>query len=258
MSQADFITALFCRVDDMLSDCTKDKRAKLHPSEVVTLSLLFCIKGGSSRRFYLWATYNLLPLFPNLPDRSNLLRAFARFAPLAERFLAPAGPLGIADSLGVEMIHPRRAGRSAQQFGKKGLSNKRWIVGAKVCPLVRGSDGLICDWRFDTANVHDSHFHDMIADQQTVTTVLADGGFHLSDKHGGDPKNLVICQRGERNERMLVETVFSLLTGCLHLKKVGHRVEQYVLARLAYAFAAFNLLLCWTGTPRLSIAWAVL
>jgi len=44
------------------------------------------------------------------------------------------------------MAHP------PQQIGRKGLSNRRWIVGGKLC-LVLNHWGLIVDWACDTANV---------------------------------------------------------------------------------------------------------
>jgi hypothetical protein len=39
--------------------------------------------------------------------------------------------------------------------------------------------------------------------------VLSDTGFHAAE---GDPSNLKLCQRGEWEDRMLVETVLSMLT----------------------------------------------
>ncbi len=48
MSTLDFITELFCRVDDAMRDVAKHSQASLYPSEVVTLGLLgllFAIKG---------------------------------------------------------------------------------------------------------------------------------------------------------------------------------------------------------------------
>ena len=39
--------------------------------------------------------------------------------------------------------------------------------------------------------------------------VLSDSAFHAAE---GDPTNLKLCQRGEWEERILVETVLSMLT----------------------------------------------
>jgi hypothetical protein len=65
--------------------------------------------------------------------------------------------LGVADSYGIELIHPMREGRSPAQIGKKGKSNHRWIVGGKLC-FILNQWGLICAWDCATANVHDTHF----------------------------------------------------------------------------------------------------
>ena len=46
MSTCDFITALFCRVDDVMGDTPKHPQAKLHPSEIVTIAILQVMKGG--------------------------------------------------------------------------------------------------------------------------------------------------------------------------------------------------------------------
>ena len=45
--------------------------------------------------------------------------------------------------------------------------------------------------------------------------VLSDTGFHATE---GDPANLKLCQRGECQNRLLVETVFSMLTVVCHFK----------------------------------------
>ena len=46
---SDFITALFCQVDDHLSGLLKHPEAHLWPSEVVTLGLLHALKGVGNR-----------------------------------------------------------------------------------------------------------------------------------------------------------------------------------------------------------------
>src|SRR2546428_327994 len=74
--------------------------------------------------------------------------------------------------------------------------------------------------------------------------VLSDTGFHAVE---GDPSNLKLCPRGEWQDRMLVETVLSMLTLVCHLKKVMHRGWAYFQARLAFTMAAFNVLVQWHG-----------
>ncbi len=72
----------------------------------------------------------------------------------------------------------------------------------------------------------------------------SDTAFHAA---AGDPANLKLCQRGEWQDRMLVETVLSMLTLVCHFKKVMYRVWTYFHARLAFTIAAFNVLVQWYG-----------
>src|SRR5205807_10563208 len=74
--------------------------------------------------------------------------------------------------------------------------------------------------------------------------VLSDTAFHAAE---GDPANLKLCPRGEWQDRMLVETVLSMLTLVCQFKKVMHRVWTYFHARLAFTMAAFNVLVQWHG-----------
>jgi hypothetical protein len=46
---------------------------------------------------------------------------------------------------------------------------------------------------------------------------------------------------------MLQETVLSMLTTVCHLKKLAHRVWDYLKAHLAYLMALFNILVQWSG-----------
>ena len=243
MSTTDFITELFCRVDDAMSDLPKHSQASLHPSEVVTLGLLFAIKGVGNRAFYRWVKRDYLPLFPHLPERTRLFRLFSAHQDWSHRFMAEPTLLGVADTYGIELLHPWRYKRSPKQVVRKGFSNHKWIVGGKLC-LLLNKWGLVVDWDCATANVHDSAFAPMIAQYQEEMVVLADRLFSLKE---GNPPNLLICKRGEWNVRMMIETVLSMLHTVCHLKRMAHRVWTYFRARLAYTMAAFNLLAQWSG-----------
>ena len=145
--------------------------------------------------------------------------------------------------MGLNCIHPIREGRSPQQIGRKGLSNHRWIVGGKLC-LVLNQWGLIVAWECATANVADNTFQGLIRQFEEQMIILSATGFHAAE---GDPSNLKLCQRGEWQDRLLVETVLSMLTLVMHFKKVMHRVWAYFQARLAFTMAAFNVLVQWHG-----------
>jgi len=248
MTTVDFITALFCRVDDALHDVPKHPQAGLHPSEVTTLALLFALKGGGERPFYRWLARDYRPLFPRLPERTRLFRLFAAHQDWANRFLAAPTVLGVADSYGVELTHPYREQRKRKlaRIGRKGLSNHRWIVGGKL-GLVLNKWGLVCAWAAATANVHDSAFLPLVAQFAEDMIVLADSNFA---RGAGMPPHLKVCPRGTWNERMLVETTFSMLTLVCHAKKAAHRTWRYVTMRLAFTVAVFNTLVQWDGLPR--------
>ena len=98
MTAQDFIIALFCHVDQQMLDVPKHPDAKLYPSEVVTLALLFAIKGGGMRAFYRWLTRDYQVLFPQVPERARLLRLFTTHTAWTAHFLAAPTVLGVADS----------------------------------------------------------------------------------------------------------------------------------------------------------------
>ena len=213
MTTIEFITALFYEVDEQLHTIPKHSEAHLWPSEVGTLGLLHTRKGVGNRPFSRWVPRDYRALFPHLPERTRLLRLFKTHHAWTQAFLAAPTVLGVIDTSGIELIHPIREGRSPQQIGCKGLSNHRWIVGGKLC-LVLNQWGLIVGWACATANVADNTFQWLIRQVEERMIVLSDTGFHAAE---GDPSNLKLCQRGEWQDRMLVETVLSMLTLVCHL-----------------------------------------
>jgi len=150
--------------------------------------------------------------------------------------------IGLVDSYVIELIHPRREGRSKAQIGKKGLSNKRWIVGVKLC-YVLNHLGLIVDWDVETANVYGgTAFQDLVDRNQEFMALFMDEDFEKVDWHSA---NLKICHPGEWNSRMIVETVLSMLTLVNHFKRIMHRKWAYLKSRLAFTMAMFNILIEW-------------
>src|SRR5215475_13472850 len=245
MITVDCITALFYEVDEQLGAIPKPPEAHLWPSEVVTVGLLHARKGVGNRPFSRWLTRDYRPLFPRLPERTRLCRLLTTHHDWTQLFLAAPTVLGVIDTYGLELIHPMREGRSPHQVGRKGLSNHRWIVGGQLC-LVVNRFGLVVAWDCATANVHDTTFQPLVQQVADQMLVLSDTAFHAA---AGDPANLKVCQRGEWNDRILSETVLSMLTVICHFKKVMHRVWEYFQARLAFTMAAFNVLVQWHGLP---------
>ena len=245
MSTDDIIIGLYVRVDTVMAAVPKHPQAELYPSELVTIGLLFALKGDGPRRFYRWLSANYRSWFPRLPERTRLFRLFTAHADWTEYFLAQPTLLGVADTYGIELRHPWREDRADQQLGGKGRSNHRWIVGAKLAYVVNHY-GLIVGWDYACANVADNAFSALIADFQDSMVILTDMALHRAE---GDPPNQKACKRGTWNVRMVVETILSLLTTVVRLKKVSHRTWTGLRARLAYTMALFNVLVLWDGLP---------
>jgi hypothetical protein len=242
MKMEDSILHLFCSIDDELRDVKKHPDALLHPSEVVTIGVIYALKGNGYRAFYRWLSENWGHLFPKLPEVTRLLRLLAQYRHLARRFLKQSSLFTVMDSFGIELIHPMREGRSQQQLGAKGISNHRWIVGVKYCLLINDA-GEAVGWGWNTANVHDQTFRSIALHFKDCTITLTDQGFVQKNV---PQDNIKLCPRGTWNERMVVETIFSLFTTLFHAKKISQRVEQHIGARLAYMTALLNILLTLT------------
>ena len=144
MNSTDFSTELFCKLDDAITDATRHSQAILSVSEVVTIGILYAVKGVSQRAFYPWLKDNYGCRFPQLPERTRRFRRLHSQQYWTGRFLAQPTLMGIADRYGIELRHPIRHGRRAGQIGRKGISNHRWIAGGKLCAVVN-QFGLICD-----------------------------------------------------------------------------------------------------------------
>lgn len=265
VSTEEFIIALFCRVDTVMADIPKHPQAQLWPSELITLGILYALKGRGERAFYRWAQRELRPLFPNMPERTRLFRLFAKHRDWTNLFLAPPTLFGVADSFGVEMINTLRLGRSTRQIARRGKCARRWIAGVKL-GVVCNCHGQICAWDMDLAMAYDADAFDHLIDRfRDQMIVLADCNFHKSPFHrknydqDPDPPNLKLCPRDRWPERKLIETLLSMISGgngngVCAIKRVTERCWANLMAHLAAAVATFNVLVNWTGQPKLAVA----
>ena len=119
--------------------------------------------------------------------------------------------------------------------------------------------------------MHDGHFQRLLK-HYPKDGRMTDKGFHRSRRRGGDYANLLICERGQCNMRMTIETVFSNWVRVLRppsaavwaMKKIAERQWPSIEARLAFACAAWNLVTDWATElfggkhASLSTAWVPL
>ena len=155
---------------------------------------------------------------------------------------APPGRGGSA-TYGIELLHPRREGRCPPPLGRHGLANHRWMVGGQL-GLRRNQGGWLVGGAGATAHVADHTLHWLSQPGAGRLSVLSAPGCQAA---AGAPRNLKRGQRGEWQDRRLVETGLSRLTLVCHLQKVRQRGWAYVQARLAFTMAAGNGLVQWPG-----------
>ncbi len=233
----DIILTIYCAIADMLKD--KDKKhsqGKLYQSEVMLCGVLFVLTGKPFRRFYHWLIKR--GVFVVLPERSRLQRLVIHHAPSCNAFLGSETFFTVLDSFGVEIIHPMREGRSRQSrtICGKGKSNHRWIVGRKIAVTLNDQLEIVkCSDATD--NVSDQIFDDDHALAASIT--LTDQGFK---KKEGTPETFQICKRGQWNERMVVETLFSLWTRVCNMKRSFHRTVKGFQAKVQYLVALTNII----------------
>lgn len=108
MTTKDFIIALFVRIETAMKGIHKHSQANLYPSEVVTLGILFSLKGAGSRAFYRWVQRDWLCWFPKLPEPTRLFRLFKAHRHWTHLFLVEPTIPGGVDRYRVELLHPCR------------------------------------------------------------------------------------------------------------------------------------------------------
>jgi len=98
----DIIIHIFCNVDDRLGAVKKVPQARLYPSEVVTIGILFALKGGHFRAFYRWLSRDFDQLFGGLSDRTALARPLRDQQGYSDCLLAQPSLLNVADNYPIE------------------------------------------------------------------------------------------------------------------------------------------------------------
>src|SRR4030042_4464837 len=170
------IVAIFCYVDDRMPDMAKHPQAKLYPSELVTIGILFALKGGHFRAFYRWLKRDWDALFGGVPDRTRLQRALAAHQDWCDRLLADPTFFTVSDSYPIEMLFPIREGRSAQQVGRKGKDKGRWTIGLRLWWLLNDAVQVV-EWYLLALARPDKDFNPLAASFDDDTIVLTDLGF---------------------------------------------------------------------------------
>ncbi len=112
MTTEDIFINIFYNVDNGLGQIAKEPCGKLYPSGVVTIGILFALKGGYFRAFYRWLKRDFDSLFGGLPDRTNVSRQMREYQGLTDLLMAQPSVLNVVDSYPIELSFPIREKRS--------------------------------------------------------------------------------------------------------------------------------------------------
>lgn len=127
MTTEDIIIHIFYLVDNALVGLRKEPKAKLYPSEVVTIGILFALKGGHFSAFYRCLKRDYEALFAGLPDRTNLQRQLRIHETHTDLLMAQPSVMNVADSFPIEPIFP-----SVKDVAKGSLARRPRIKDAGV------------------------------------------------------------------------------------------------------------------------------
>ena len=111
MTTEEIVIALLCTVDDPIGSVKKVPQATLHPGEVLTIGLLFAVKGGHFRAFYGCLKRDYARLFGGLADRTTSGRPLVEQQALCDGRVATPRVLNVLDSYPVELLFSIREGR---------------------------------------------------------------------------------------------------------------------------------------------------
>jgi hypothetical protein len=235
LQEEDIIIRLYCAISDTLGEKDfKHPQSDLFLSEIMLCGVLWALRGGSFLGFYRWLSRKDWVV---MPERSRLQKLLKTHAVRCKEFLAPPTFFTAMDTFGIEIIRPIREGRSAQSaaVSRKGKSGHRWIIGRKICVRIN-EYGEIVLYDDDTANVSDQRFNHLAEDATSIT--LADSGFRCA---AGIPDTMKICARGQWNERMMIETLFSLWDRICNAKRMFVRSISGFKTRIAYLATFTNI-----------------
>lgn len=173
-----------------------------------------------------------------LPSRRRLQELLNHYWSYCELFLGEKTFFGILDSFGIEVIHPIREGRSQQSqiVSGKGKSNHRWIVGRKAFVSINQKMEVV---KLTHTKDNEADNTQDEAHKDAADILLTDAGFK---KKEGTPENFKICPKGRWNDRMAVETLFSLWTRICNMKKSFHRKVVGFAAKLFYLATLTNII----------------
>ena len=131
-----------------------------------------------------------------------------------------------------------------RQIGTKNPDKGRWSIGIKLC-WIFSRLGTVVGWHWLPMNHPDQDFLPVVSLLKEDGVVLSDMGFRYK---AGTPNTLKVYRKGNWNDRMPIETSFSLLTVvCLGQENVSSDRSPSGVALSQYRSPVQCL--DWSGSP---------
>ena len=131
MTTGDIIIHIFYLVAISLPDIQRHSQAKLYPSELVTIGILYSLKGGYFRAFYRWLERDYGDWFGDgsLPERTRLQRLLKTHKDWCELLLIQLSSLlWIVTRLNCSF--PSERGVASSRLAKRGQTKDAGVSGS--------------------------------------------------------------------------------------------------------------------------------
>lgn len=273
----DYLTALFCQIDDFCKNFEPKFNSKLignkkirnratciSTAEIITVWIAFhhC-RMRDFKTYYLWQVKTIWQRdFPHMPSYNRFVELAQRVLPAMVVFLSTqmgeCTGIGVVDATALPVCHNRRI-RSHKVFkniAQRGKTSTGWFYGFKLHAIFNHL-GQLVNFYITAGNVDDrvglkkmlgKIFGTLVGDRGYISKELS----HYLEKEYGitlltgarknmKPKNHTPEQVKLLKQRGFVETIFDQLKNLCQIEHTRHRSEYGFLLNLISGLTAYCL-----------------
>lgn len=273
------ITEIFCSIDDFCHDFlphwnrrllaggkSRIKPARLCPSEVMTIQVLFHLSGVRTfKKFYTdYVCKQLRDLFPGLVSYNRFTELGGQMiVPLAiylkSRATGQCTGISFIDSTPLRVCHNRRihSHKVFDGLAARGQCSIGWFYGFKL-HLITSDSGHVVDFMLTGGNIDDRKplqmkgfidklFGKLYGDKGYISKELFEGlfhqGIHLVTKLRKNMKTKLVTPIADAimlRKRAICETIIDQLKNIFQIEHSRHRSPKNFLTNLFSALIAYN------------------
>lgn len=273
------ITEIFCSIDDFCQEFlpawnrrllaggkSRIKPARLSPSEVMTIQVLFHLSGiRTFKKFYTdYVCKQLRELFPGLVSYNRFTELGGQMiVPLAiylkTRATGECTGISFIDSTPLRVCHNRRihSHKVFDGLAARGQCSIGWFYGFKL-HLITSDSGHVVDFMLTGGNTDDRKplqmkgfidklFGKLYGDKGYISKELFEGlfvqGIHLVTKLRKNMKTKLVTPMADAimlRKRAICETIIDQLKNIFQIEHSRHRSPKNFLTNLFSALIAYN------------------